>query len=339
MKFIDEAKILVFAGKGGDGCISFRREKHIPKGGPDGGDGGDGGDVYVLADNSFNTLRYYHYRTIFKAMAGRNGKSRNCTGERGKDCIIKVPVGTRIYDLKTKKMIADILYHGQLLMVAKGGFHGFGNVKFKSSINRTPYKKTSGFEGEKRELFLDLVLLADVGLLGMPNAGKSSFLSLLSAAKPKIASYPFTTISPNLGVIYINKFYKKYFVVADIPGIIKNAANGSGLGINFLKHLNRCNLLLHIIDIAPFDGSDPLKNIKIIHEEIKKYSISLSQKTKWLVFNKVDLLEKYTVNVIVKNIINQLHWQDKYYLISTVSSVGTRDLCCDIFNFIKHQYN
>lgn len=333
MKFVDEAKILVIAGDGGNGCVSFRREKYIPKGGPDGGDGGDGGDVYLLADENLNTLIDYRFETIFRAERGQNGQSRDCTGKRGQDNTIKVPVGTRIRDFSTSEIVGDMTRHGQRLMVAKGGFHGLGNTRFKSSVNRAPRQKTMGTKGETRELLLELMLLADVGMLGMPNAGKSTFIRSVSAAKPKVADYPFTTLVPSLGVVRVDS--EQSFVIADIPGLIEGAAEGAGLGIRFLKHLERCTILLHLIDICPIDGSDPVENIKIIDAELEKYSEKLAQKPRWLVFNKVDLLTTEEANDRAKAIIETLKWQDKYYQISAVNQLGVKALCWDIMTFMQ----
>ncbi|QLK87663.1 Obg family GTPase CgtA [Arsenophonus endosymbiont of Aphis craccivora] len=333
MKFVDEAKILVTAGDGGNGCVSFRREKYIPKGGPDGGDGGDGGDVYMLADENLNTLIDYRFETIFQAERGQNGQSRDCTGKRGQDKTIKVPVGTRIRDFLTREIVGDMTRHGQRLMVVKGGFHGLGNTRFKSSVNRAPRQKTMGTKGETRELLLELMLLADVGMLGMPNAGKSTFIRSVSAAKPKVADYPFTTLVPSLGVVRMDS--EQSFVIADIPGLIEGAAEGTGLGIRFLKHLERCTILLHLIDICPIDGSDPAQNAKIIDAELEKYSEKLAQKPRWLVFNKVDLLTPEEANDRIKAIIEALGWQDKYYQISAVNQLGVKTLCWDIMTFIQ----
>ncbi len=333
MKFVDEAKILVIAGDGGNGCVSFRREKYIPKGGSDGGDGGDGGDVYLLADENFNTLIDYRFKTIFQAERGQNGQSRDCTGKRGQDNTIKVPVGTRICDFLTKEIIGDMTRHGQRLMVAKGGYHGLGNTRFKSSINRAPRQKTMGTKGQTRELLLELMLLADVGMLGMPNAGKSTFIRSVSAAKPKVADYPFTTLIPNLGVVRMDS--EQSFVIADIPGLIEGAAEGIGLGIRFLKHLERCAILLHLIDIYPIDGSNPVQNAKIIDMELEKYSKKLPQKPRWLVFNKVDLLTSEEANNRAKYIIGELGWKNKYYQISAVNQLGIKTLCWDIMTFIE----
>ncbi|MFC6376903.1 Obg family GTPase CgtA [Tatumella terrea] len=333
MKFVDEATILVVAGDGGNGCVSFRREKYIPKGGPDGGDGGDGGDVWLLADENLNTLIDYRFEKAFRAERGQNGQSRDCTGKRGKDVIIKVPVGTRIIDQDTGETMGDMTRHEQRLMVAKGGWHGLGNTRFKSSVNRTPRQKTMGTPGEKRDLQLELMLLADVGMLGLPNAGKSTFIRSVSAAKPKVADYPFTTLVPSLGVVRMD--HEQSFVVADIPGLIEGAADGAGLGIRFLKHLERCRVLLHLIDIAPIDESDPVENARIILGELEKYSDKLYSKPRWLVFNKTDLLDKEEAESRAKAIADALGWDDKYYLISAASRDGVNALCWDVMSFIK----
>ena len=332
MKFVDEASILVVAGDGGNGCVSFRREKYIPKGGPDGGDGGDGGDVWMEADENLNTLIDYRFEKSFRAERGQNGASRDCTGKRGKDVTIKVPVGTRVIDQGTGETMGDMTKHGQRLLVAKGGWHGLGNTRFKSSVNRTPRQKTNGTPGDKRELLLELMLLADVGMLGMPNAGKSTFIRAVSAAKPKVADYPFTTLVPSLGVVRMDN--EKSFVVADIPGLIEGAAEGAGLGIRFLKHLERCRVLLHLIDIDPIDGTDPVENARIIISELEKYSQDLAAKPRWLVFNKIDLLDKAEAEEKAKAIAEALGWEDKYYLISAASGLGVKDLCWDVMTFI-----
>lgn len=332
MKFVDEATILVVAGDGGNGCVSFRREKYIPKGGPDGGDGGDGGDVYLLADENLNTLIDYRFEKAFRAERGQNGQSRDCTGKRGKDVTIKVPVGTRIIDQGTGETLGDMTRHEQKLMVAKGGWHGLGNTRFKSSVNRTPRQKTMWTPGEKRDLQLELMLLADVGMLGLPNAGKSTFIRAVSAAKPKVADYPFTTLVPSLGVVRMDS--EKSFVVADIPGLIEGAAEGAGLGIRFLKHLERCRVLLHLIDIAPIDETDPVENARIILGELEKYSEKLYQKPRWLVFNKTDLLSQEEAESRAKAIAEALGWDDKYYLISAASRTGVNELCWDVMSFI-----
>ncbi|WP_233973132.1 Obg family GTPase CgtA [Pectobacterium versatile] len=333
MKFVDEATILVVAGDGGNGCVSFRREKYIPNGGPDGGDGGDGGDVYLLADENLNTLIDYRFEKSFRAERGQNGQSRDCTGKRGKDITIKVPVGTRVLDQGTGEVLGDMTRHQQNLMVAKGGWHGLGNSRFKSSVNRAPRQKTNGTKGEERELTLELLLLADVGMLGLPNAGKSTFIRAVSAAKPKVADYPFTTLVPSLGVVRMDS--EQSFVVADIPGLIEGASDGAGLGIRFLKHLERCRVLLHLVDLAPIDESDPIENAKIIINELEQYSAGLAEKPRWLVFNKVDLIDKAEAEKRAKEIAAALGWDDKYYLISAANREGVNPLCWDVMNFLK----
>ncbi|MBA0187041.1 Obg family GTPase CgtA [Pectobacterium odoriferum] len=333
MKFVDEATILVVAGDGGNGCVSFRREKYIPNGGPDGGDGGDGGDVYLLADENLNTLIDYRFEKSFRAERGQNGQSRDCTGKRGKDITIKVPVGTRVLDQGTGEVLGDMTRHQQSLMVAKGGWHGLGNTRFKSSVNRAPRQKTSGTKGEERELTLELLLLADVGMLGLPNAGKSTFIRTVSAAKPKVADYPFTTLVPSLGVVRMDS--EQSFVVADIPGLIEGASEGAGLGIRFLKHLERCRVLLHLVDLAPIDESDPIENAKIIINELEQYGAGLAEKPRWLVFNKVDLIDKAEAEKRAKDIAAALGWDDKYYLISAANREGVNPLCWDVMNFLK----
>ncbi|UDQ76547.1 Obg family GTPase CgtA [Pectobacterium brasiliense] len=333
MKFVDEATILVVAGDGGNGCVSFRREKYIPNGGPDGGDGGDGGDVYLLADENLNTLIDYRFEKSFRAERGQNGQSRDCTGKRGKDITIKVPVGTRVLDQGTGEVLGDMTRHQQSLMVAKGGWHGLGNTRFKSSVNRAPRQKTGGTKGEERELTLELLLLADVGMLGLPNAGKSTFIRAVSAAKPKVADYPFTTLVPSLGVVRMDS--EQSFVVADIPGLIEGASEGAGLGIRFLKHLERCRVLLHLVDLAPIDESDPIENAKIIINELEQYGAGLAEKPRWLVFNKVDLIDKAEAEKRAKEIAAALGWDDKYYLISAANREGVNPLCWDVMNFLK----
>ncbi|HEK0513852.1 TPA: Obg family GTPase CgtA [Proteus mirabilis] len=333
MKFVDEAKILIVAGDGGNGCVSFRREKYIPKGGPDGGDGGDGGDVYMVADENLNTLIDYRFTKSYRAERGENGQSRDCTGKRGQDITINVPVGTRARDLATGEIIADLTVHGQKQIVAKGGFHGLGNTRFKSSVNRAPRQRTMGTPGESREVLLELMLLADVGMLGMPNAGKSTFIRAVSAAKPKVADYPFTTLVPSLGVVRMDSHQS--FVVADIPGLIEGAADGAGLGIQFLKHLERCRVLLHLIDIDPIDGSDPVENAKIIISELEKYSDKLAQKPRWLVFNKVDLLDADEAKQKAQAIVEALGWEGDYYMIAAINQEGVKKLCWDIMEFLK----
>ncbi|MGC7559643.1 Obg family GTPase CgtA [Pasteurella sp. PK-2025] len=333
MKFIDEALIRVEAGDGGNGCISFRREKYIPKGGPDGGDGGDGGDVYLVADENLNTLIDYRFEKRFAAERGENGRSANCTGHRGKDITLRVPVGTRAIDHDTKEVIGDLTKHGTKMLVAKGGYHGLGNTRFKSSVNRAPRQKTNGTLGEKRDLQLELMLLADVGMLGLPNAGKSTFIRAISAAKPKVADYPFTTLVPSLGVARVDA--NRSFVVADIPGLIEGASEGAGLGIRFLKHLERCRVLVHLVDIAPIDESDPADNIAIIESELFQYSETLADKPRWLVFNKIDTMSDEEAEQRAKDITQRLGWEDDYYLISAVTGKNVSPLCRDIMDFIE----
>lgn len=333
MKFVDEAVIRVEAGNGGNGIISFLREKFISKGGPNGGDGGDGGDVYIQADENLNTLVDYQFEKFHRAESGEKGGSTNCTGKRGTDLTLKVPVGTRAVDVDTDEIIGDLTKHGQKLRVAKGGWHGLGNTRFASSTNRAPRKKTNGTPGEIRNLRLELLLLADVGLLGLPNAGKSTLIRAVSAAKPKVADYPFTTLVPNLGVVRVESH--RSFVVADIPGLIEGAADGAGLGIQFLKHLERCRLLLHVIDVLPADGSDPAENAVTIIKELEKYSAKLASKPRWLVFNKLDLVLDEELDEIVEKVVAALDWQGPICKIAAVSRTNTLRLVSDIYNYIE----
>ncbi|WP_439239777.1 Obg family GTPase CgtA [Lonepinella sp. BR2474] len=333
MKFIDEALIRVEAGDGGSGCVSFRREKFIPKGGPDGGDGGDGGDVYLIADENLNTLIDYRFEKRFAAERGENGRSSDCTGKRGKDITLRVPVGTRAIDNDTKEVLGDLTKNGAKMLVAKGGYHGLGNTRFKSSVNRAPRQKTLGTPGEKRDLQLELMLLADVGMLGLPNAGKSTFIRAISAAKPKVADYPFTTLVPSLGVARIGS--DRSFVVADIPGLIENASEGAGLGIRFLKHLERCRVLVHLVDIAPIDESDPADNIAIIENELFQYSEKLAEKPRWLVFNKIDTMSAEDAQQLAKDIVERLGYEEEYFLISAATGKNVADLTREIMDFIE----
>lgn len=333
MKFIDEALIRVEAGDGGNGCISFRREKYIPKGGPDGGDGGDGGDVYLIADENLNTLIDYRFEKRFAAERGENGRSSDCTGRRGKDITLRVPVGTRAIDNDTKEVLGDLTQHGAKMLVAKGGYHGLGNTRFKSSVNRAPRQKTNGTPGEKRDLQLELMLLADVGMLGLPNAGKSTFIRAVSAAKPKVADYPFTTLVPSLGVARVDA--NRSFVIADIPGLIEGASEGAGLGIRFLKHLERCRVLIHLVDLAPIDESDPADNVAIIESELFQYSEKLSKKPRWLVFNKIDIMSDEEARARAEDIVERLGWDEDYYLISAATGKNVPPLCRDIMDFIE----
>lgn len=333
MKFIDEARITVEAGKGGDGCLSFRREKFIPFGGPDGGDGGDGGSIYCEADNNLNTLIEFRYQRQFKAENGQKGGGAQCTGKSGQDLILKVPVGTNIFDADTEELIGDLTQPGERVLVAQGGWHGLGNLRFKSSTNRAPRKTTSGQPGEMRTLHLSLKVLADVGLLGLPNAGKSTFIRAVSAATPKVADYPFTTLHPHLGVVRVG--VDRSFVIADVPGLIEGAAEGAGLGIRFLKHLERTRILLHLVDIAPMDDMDPVAAIKAIEAELNKFSAELMQKPRWLVFNKLDLLTPKEAKARCKKILSRLNWQGPSFAISAFKKEGTEKLCYELMDFLE----
>ncbi|MGF1768213.1 Obg family GTPase CgtA [Enterovibrio makurazakiensis] len=333
MKFVDEAVIRVEAGDGGNGTVSFRREKYVPRGGPDGGDGGDGGDVYLLADENLNTLIDFRFERYHAALRGENGRAGNCTGKRGDDLVLKVPVGTRAVDEDTGEVIADLTQHDMKIMVAKGGWHGLGNTRFKSSVNRAPRQKSMGTKGELRHLRLELLLLADVGMLGLPNAGKSTFIRAVSAAKPKVADYPFTTLVPSLGVVRVAQ--DKSFVVADIPGLIEGAAEGAGLGIRFLKHLERCRVLLHMIDLMPVDGSDPVDNAFTIIEELQRYSDKLADKPRWIVFNKMDLMSEEDAQAQIERVLEALGWDEPYYAISAINKGNTQQLTFDLMEFIQ----
>ena len=333
MKFVDEAAIKVQAGKGGNGCLSFRREKYIAKGGPDGGDGGHGGSVFLEADSAINTLVDYRYQRYYAAENGEAGKGRDCTGKQGEDLVLKVPVGTTVVDQETEEVLGDLTKIGERLNVAQGGYRGLGNTRFKSSTNRAPRQTTKGSEGEYRELRLELKILADVGLLGMPNAGKSTFIRAVSSAKPKVADYPFTTLVPNLGVVSVEKH--KSFVVADIPGLIEGAADGAGLGIRFLKHLARTRLLLHIVDVAPFDESDPAETAAKIVNELEKFSPALAERDRWLVLNKTDLLPEDEANQRCSDIVEALNWEGPVYSVSAISAKGTEEICRDIMMYIE----
>ncbi len=333
MKFVDEVEIRVEAGDGGNGCVSFRKEKYIEYGGPNGGDGGDGGDVYLIADEGLNTLIDYRFERFHRAQRGENGKSRDCTGKSGNDLYLKVPVGTRAIDVDTGEQIGDLTAHKQTLMVAKGGWHGLGNTRFKSSTNRAPRQKTDGTPGEIRNLKLELLLIADVGLLGLPNAGKSTLIRSVSAAKPKVADYPFTTLVPNLGVVRLDA--QRSFVIADIPGLIEGAADGAGLGVTFLKHLERCRILLHVIDVMPVDQSDPVENAKTIINELEQHSSKLAEKPRWLVLNKLDLLLEEEAQELTERIVKALDWQDRVFAISAFNKMGTEELTQEIMTFIE----
>ena len=335
MKFVDEVSISVKAGDGGNGMMSFRREKFIEKGGPNGGDGGDGGSVYVEAVENFNTLVDYRYTRRFQAKNGEKGGTTDCTGAKGEDLILPVPIGTTVIDASTQEIIGDLVKAGQRLLVAQGGWHGLGNTRFKSSTNRAPRQTTPGKPGEARDLKLELKVLADVGLLGLPNAGKSTFIRSVSAAKPKVADYPFTTLIPNLGVVSVARY--KSFVVADIPGLIEGAAEGAGLGIRFLKHLARTRLLLHLVDIAPLDESDPADAAETILNELGKFSPALLERERWLVLNKADQLLDDKREERLQHIIERLDWKGPVYVISALESEGTDALSKDIMRYLDER--
>ena len=332
MKFVDEAVVNVKAGDGGNGCVSFRREKYVEFGGPDGGDGGDGGSVLLQADKSLTTLSDFRHRRFYEAHRGENGASRNMTGRKGDDIIIPVPIGTIIYDEATREIIGDLTKDGAQAKVAQGGFHGLGNLRYKSSVNRAPRQAKPGTEGDLRTIRLEMKVLADVGLLGLPNAGKSSLITNLSSAKPRVADYPFTTLYPNLGVVRIN--VNQSFVIADIPGLIEGAAEGAGLGIQFLKHLSRTSLLLHLVDIAPMDEADPVTSIRILEKELEKYSDELKDRERWLVINKTDLLPENEVQAVCDDIIQRLDWTGPVFQISAVTGKGTQELANKIMQYL-----
>lgn len=333
MKFVDEASINVFAGNGGNGCLSFRREKYVARGGPDGGDGGDGGSVILVADESLNTMVDYRFVKNYRAPNGESGGGRNCTGKSGEDLILRVPVGTTVIDEDIDEVLGDLSAPGQRLTVAQGGFHGLGNTRFKSSTNRAPRQTTPGSEGESRSLKLELKVLADVGLLGLPNAGKSTLIRAVSSAKPKVADYPFTTLVPNLGVVKVEAH--RSFVVADIPGLIEGASEGAGLGIRFLKHLTRNRILLHLIDMAPYDGSDPVDAALAIETELARFSPTLAQRERWLVLNKCDLLDEGEVETRRDALCDALQWEGPVYTIAALTKEGTATLCGDLMTYLE----
>lgn len=335
MKFVDEVLISVKAGDGGNGMMSFRREKFIEKGGPNGGDGGDGGSVYIVADENLNTLVDYRYTRRFVAQNGQKGGSNDCTGQKGEDTILPVPVGTTVIDAQTQEIIGDLVEPGQRLLVARGGWHGLGNTRFKSSVNRAPRQTTPGKPGEARELKLELKVLADVGLLGLPNAGKSTFIRSVSAAKPKVADYPFTTLVPNLGVVSVGRY--KSFVVADIPGLIEGASDGAGLGIRFLKHLARTRLLLHLVDMAPIDGSDPAESAQVIVEELRRFSPALAERDRWLVLNKADQLLDDEREACMRRVVEALDWEGPVFVISALEREGTEELSQAIMRYLDER--
>ncbi|MEZ5583045.1 MAG: GTPase ObgE [Candidatus Competibacteraceae bacterium] len=334
MKFVDEVIIRVQAGDGGNGCVSFRREKYIPFGGPDGGDGGDGGSVYLVAEPDLNTLVDYRFTRHFKAERGQHGMGSNRTGKSGDDSLLRVPVGTVVIDADTDETIGDLLQPGQKLLIAQGGVHGIGNARYKSSTNRAPRQSKPGAQGEARNLRLELRLIADVGLVGLPNAGKSTLIRQLSAARPKVADYPFTTLHPHLGVVRVSPL--RSFVMADIPGLITGAAEGAGLGIRFLKHLSRTVLLLHVVDVASgSDSGDPVQDVLSIVEELNKYSQELAHRERWLVLNKLDLIPLEQREGLKQAILNGLHWKEPVFGISASSGEGTQQLIHGIMQHLE----
>jgi GTP-binding protein len=334
MKFVDEASIHVKAGKGGDGSGSFRREKYVPFGGPDGGDGGRGGSVYLVGDSGLNTLVDFRHKRIYKAPNGQPGSSRQRSGKGGEDIHVRVPLGTIVRHADTGDDIGDVTEHGQMLCVARGGKGGLGNVHFKSSTNRAPRKTTPGEPGEERDLDLELKVLADIGLLGFPNVGKSTLISAVSSARPKVADYPFTTLYPNLGVVRID--HDRSFVIADIPGLIEGASEGTGLGVQFLRHLQRTRLLLHLVDLAPMDEcQDPARAIRLLEAELSSFDAELAGKPRWLVFNKADLLTAEDARARAAAIVAELQWQSPWYVVSAATRDGTLELMQQVMNALE----
>lgn len=333
MKFVDEAPIFVAAGDGGNGCLSFWREKFVAKGGPDGGDGGDGGSVYLEADENLNTLVDYRYQPKYRAEGGKSGRGGNSTGSKGSDMVLKVPVGTTAIDIDTEEVLGDLRKAGDRLLVAKGGWHGLGNARFKSSVNRAPRQTSPGKPGEQRNLKLELKVLADVGLLGLPNAGKSTLIRAVSSATPKVADYPFTTLVPNLGVVKV--YDHRSFVVADIPGLIEGAAEGAGLGIRFLKHLTRCRILLHLVDMCPYDGSTAADNAEVIVNELERFSPTLAERTRWLVLNKIDMLPEDEAEAQCQAVIDRLNWTGPVFKIAAINKNGTHKMSEEILEYLE----
>lgn len=333
MKFVDEAKINVAAGNGGNGACSFLRLKFVPFGGPDGGDGGDGGSVYMRADESVNTLVDYRYLRTFQAENGEKGGGADCTGASGADLILRVPVGTMIYDDATNELIADLAVPEAVALVAQGGRHGVGNARFKSSVNRAPRRTIPGQEGERRQLRLELKVLADVGLVGMPNAGKSTLITAMSAARPKIADYPFTTLHPQLGVVSASAY--RSFVIADLPGLIEGAAEGAGLGIRFLKHVMRNRLLYHVLDVMPLDGTDPVETFNAITEELGKYSEDLRTKERWLILNKIDQLPEDEREAHCADLVARIGWTGRVFQVSGLAHLGLEPLKRETMRFLE----
>jgi GTP-binding protein len=336
MKFFDEARIEVIAGKGGDGSASFRREKFVPRGGPDGGDGGRGGSVYAQADSNLNTLIDYRYTRIFRAKDGENGRGSDCYGKGAEDIVLRFPVGTVIKDKESGEVIADLARDGERALLVQGGKGGAGNLHFKSSVNRAPRQFTRGLPGEARHLELELRVLADVGLLGMPNAGKSTFIRAVSAARPQVADYPFTTLHPNLGVVRVD--VNRSFVVADVPGLIEGAAEGAGLGHQFLRHLQRTHLLLHLVDMAPFDqDTDPAAEVRALAKELAKYDPALAKKPRWLVLNKADLLDAAECQRKARELVRRLRWTKPWFVISGLDGQGCRELTFKVMDFLEQE--
>lgn len=335
MRFIDEAIVTVKAGDGGNGIVSFRREKYIPKGGPDGGDGGRGGSVYVVADDNTNTLVDYRYTRRYEAKRGENGRSKNCSGRKSEDIFLTVPIGTTVIDVDTDQVIGDLTERGQRILVAKGGDGGLGNTHFKTSTNQAPRKATKGFEGEFKQLKLELKVVADVGLIGLPNAGKSTFIRQVSSARPKVANYPFTTLVPNLGVVDVG--IGRSFVMADIPGLIEGASEGAGLGIRFLKHVARTRRLLHLVDVQPIDGSDPVQNAQIILNELQKFSPELAKLPQVLILNKLDQVPKEAQNSLCTRIVAELGWTGVVFRTSTLTGDGVEDVVFHLMNEIDRE--
>ncbi|HEX4779108.1 MAG TPA: GTPase ObgE [Usitatibacter sp.] len=334
MKFFDEARIEVIAGSGGNGSASFRREKSVPRGGPDGGDGGRGGSVFVVADSNLNTLIDFRYKRIFRAKDGENGRGRDCNGHGAEDIVLRVPVGTVLKDAASGDIVADLARDGERALLAKGGKGGLGNLNSKSSVTRAPRQFTRGEPGETRQLEMELRVLADVGLLGMPNAGKSTLIRAVSSARPKVADYPFTTLQPNLGVVRVDE--NRSFVMADIPGLIEGAAEGAGLGHQFLRHLKRTGLLLHVVDMAPFDEAiDPAAEVKALAAELKKYDPALAKKPRWLVLNKMDLLEAPERKKRAAALVKKLRWTQPFFTVSAIGAEGTRELTYAIMEFLE----
>ena len=333
MKFVDEARIHVIAGDGGNGCMSFRREKYVPRGGPDGGDGGDGGSVWLRATDDLNTLADFRHRRRYAAGRGENGRGRNCSGAGGEDIVVDVPVGTVARDRASGEIVADLDRDGLRVRVARGGFHGLGNTRYKSATNRAPRRTSDGTPGERRELELELRVLADVGLLGLPNAGKSTLIGQVSAARPKVADYPFTTLHPNLGVVVVEPH--RSFVMADVPGLIEGAADGQGLGTRFLRHLARTRLLLHLVDVLPADGTDPVDGARVIVAELARHDAALAARERWLVLNKIDLIAPDERDAVCDDIVARLGFDGPVHRVSAVAGIGTRELCADVMTRLE----